>query len=78
METFFLVAKTVSVRVLIALTSTKGWSLHQLDINNAFLRGDLDEEVYMCLPPGFHSQGGVPHQILLLLWIEEGIKVVEC
>jgi Reverse transcriptase (RNA-dependent DNA polymerase) len=50
-ETFALVAKMNTVRILLSVAINQGWILFQMDIKNTFLQKTLDEEVYMTLPP---------------------------
>ncbi|KAJ9541585.1 hypothetical protein OSB04_028091 [Centaurea solstitialis] len=57
-ETFAPVARVTSVRSLLAITATKHWPLFQMDVKNAFLNGDLSEEVYMTPPPDVSLPSG--------------------
>ena len=56
-ETFAPVEKMNTIRILISLTVNLDWPLNQYDIKNAFLHGDLKEEIYMECPPGYEGVG---------------------
>lgn len=47
--------KQATIRAILSISMTKEWHLHQVDVNNAFRNGMLNEEVYMSQPEGFLS-----------------------
>ena len=61
LETFAPVAKLNTVPVHLSLAANHDWPLLQFDVKNAFLHGDLQEEIYMDLPLSIHvtSKEGV-------------------
>ena len=74
-NTFAPVPKLVTMKLLLALALINGWSLYHLDVNNAFLHGDIDEEVYMTTPPGYIPKGEtVPNLVCRLHKSLCGIK----
>ena len=55
-ETFSPVVKAATIRIIITLAVNNDWLLRQVDINNAFLNGDLTKTVYMPQPEGFEDK----------------------
>lgn len=49
-DSFTLVAKIITVRMIIASTVNKPWHIYQIDINNAFLHGKLEKDIYLNPP----------------------------
>jgi len=53
--------KPATIQSVLTIAVTQGWQLRQLDVNNAFLHGLLNEDVYMVQPPGFKDDTNPQH-----------------
>ncbi|KAJ9551850.1 hypothetical protein OSB04_015895 [Centaurea solstitialis] len=64
-DTLSPVVKATTIRLVLSLAVTQKWALRQLDVQNAFLHGDLKETVYLQQPQGFVDPKKPDHVCLL-------------
>ena len=70
-ETFAPVAKMNTIRILLSIATNKNWNLFQMDVKNSFLQGNLEEEVYIDIPPSFDiSQIWVVCKLQGIIWFK--------
>ena len=72
-ETFSPVVKASTIRVIFLLVVTYGWDVQQVDANNAFLNGTLQEIIFMVQPKGFEDSAW-PHHVCKLKKALYGFK----
>ena len=73
-ETFAPVIKYQSLRMLLAVATQEDWHIHQMDVETAFLNGDLDEEIWMEMPEGYKQEEGKQRMALRLKKSLYGLK----
>jgi hypothetical protein len=74
-DTFIPLVKFATIRLVLSLAVSQGWSLRQLDVQNMFLHDILEEDVYMKQPPEFEDSSKPMYHCKLdkaLLWFETG------
>jgi hypothetical protein len=62
-DTFSLVEKMDSICLALAIVVEEGWEVHQLDMKNAFIHGDILEDIYMEYPQGFMQDSSLVCQL---------------
>jgi hypothetical protein len=72
-ETYALVARLESIRILLAYATYYGFKLYQMDVKSAFLNGPIKEEVYVEQPPGFEDSE-YPNYVYKLSKVLYGLK----
>nr|GFD02822.1 copia protein [Tanacetum cinerariifolium] len=55
-EVFAPVARIEAIQLFLAYASFIGYTVYQMNVKSAFLYGTIEEEVYVCQPPGFKDQ----------------------
>jgi hypothetical protein len=72
-DMFSPVVKAATIHVVLSIAVSHGWRLQQLDMQNTFLHGVLEEEVYMRQPPGYEDKNS-PHHVCRLDKAIYGLK----
>lgn len=72
-ETFSLVVKASTIRIILSLVVMQGWIIRQVDVDNAFLKGFLEKDVYISQLEGF-IDASKPHHVCKLTKALYGLK----
>lgn len=79
-ESFAPIVRMTTIRTFLDVASAKDWELHQMDLHNVFLHGDLEGEVYMKPIPGFRTDDPRSRMSItkIPLWFKPSAHVLVC